>query len=685
MSPELNGMRYRPFKKVLIANRGEIACRVMRAARASGLETVAVYSEQDRDSLHVAMADQAIYIGPSQASASYLNIPALCSAIKSSGADAVHPGYGFLAENADFAEAVIAAGAVWVGPTPQSIRSMGNKARAKEMMLASGVRCIPGYEGLDQSDSVLLKQAEVIGFPLMVKAAAGGGGRGMRLVQSAEQLPAAIERARVESLQAFSSDELILERAITQARHIEIQIAGDVFGHVIHLGERDCSVQRRHQKIIEESPSPAVDHALRKRMGDMAVQAARSIHYVGVGTIECLLSADGEFYFMEMNTRLQVEHAVTEAVYGVDLVAMQFELAAGRALALTQEQVLLKGHAIEVRLTAEDVAAGFLPQSGVVHRWESVEHLEGIRVDHCLRDGTVISPYYDSMIAKIIAVGETREQARARLSGALKRCVVLGIPTNQSFLYDCLNQAEFVAGHVTTDFVALARASGLLDAPQPTADTLIWAAAAAHGLVEQFTSPDHARHESYERHLASVISQVRLRGTSITLALPPDTQPSDTQHADPQQQDVWNVSLQARSDGLLQGRLDAGRAAGHGQVPGPWIILQNRPHDFVSVCKDGLVHVFVSGLAWTFKLDDPDALPHAQTSSGVMRAPLGARVASVLVHEGDMVKTGDTLVVLEAMKMEHSVVAPFDGQVTGLQVKQGTQVRAGVQLMTVTA
>jgi geranyl-CoA carboxylase alpha subunit len=284
------------------------------------------------------------------------------------------------------------------------------------------------------------------------------------------------------------------------------------------------------------------------------------------------------------------------------------------------------------------------------------------------------------MIAKIIAVGETREQARARLSGALKRCVVLGIPTNQFFLYDCLNQAEFVAGHVTTDFVALARASGLLDAPYPTAETLIWAAAAAHGLVEQFTAPDHARHESYERHLASVISQVRLRGTSMATA-----QSSDTQHSDPQQQDVWNVSLQARSDGLLQGRLDSGRAAGHGQVPGPWIILQNRPRDFVSVCKDGLVHVFVSGLAWTFKLDDPDALPHAQTSSGVMRAPLGARVASVLVREGDMVKAGDTLVVLEAMKMEHSVVTPFDGQVTGLQVKQGTQVRAGVQLMTVTA
>ncbi len=650
---------YRPFRRVLIANRGEIACRVIRAARACGLETVAVYSDQDRDSLHVSMADDAIYLGPSQASASYLNIASLCAAIKNSGADAVHPGYGFLAENAAFARAVLDCGAVWVGPRPDSIDSMGNKARAKEMMLAAGVPCIPGYEGQNQSDANLIKQAEIIGFPLMVKAAAGGGGRGMRLVTSAEQLPQALARARIESMQAFSSDELILERALTGARHVEIQIAGDVFGHVIHFGERDCSIQRRHQKIIEESPSPAVDEALRDRMGAMAVQAARSIQYVGVGTIECMLSAEGEFYFMEMNTRLQVEHAVTEAIYGVDLVAMQFDLAAGRALAMGQEQVHFEGHAIEVRLTAEDVAAGFLPQSGVIHRWQSPEYLEGIRVDHCLRDETVVSPYYDSMIGKIIAVGKTRAQAIARLSGALKQCVVLGIPTNQSFLIKCLEHTEFAAGQATTDFVERQRSTGLVARQAPSMHTLLWAAVASLDLVEKFTSSAACLRAAHERRLISVISSVQLQ--------------------DQQQTQQWRIELQARPDGLLQARLVSGAS----QEDSAWIVLKTKPRDFVSVCSQGLIHLFDAGYAWTFKRVDPRIVTQSQTSNGLIRAPLGARVVSVSVAEGDMVKTGQVLAVLEAMKMEHAVLAPFDGKISALLTQAGTQVRAGAQMMTV--
>ncbi len=650
---------YRPFRRVLIANRGEIACRVIRAARACGLETVAVYSDQDRDSLHVCMADKAIYIGPAQASASYLNIEALCAAIKKSGADAVHPGYGFLAENAAFAQAVLDCGAVWVGPSPESITSMGNKARAKEMMLAAGVRCIPGYEGLDQSDASLIKQAARIGFPLMVKAAAGGGGRGMRLVTAPEHLQEALIRARAESMQAFNSDELILERAITSARHVEIQIAGDVFGQVIHFGERDCSIQRRHQKLIEESPSPVVDQALRDRMGAMAVQAARSIQYVGVGTIECLLSEEGEFYFMEMNTRLQVEHAVTEAIYGVDLVALQFDLAAGGALAHTQEQICFEGHAIEVRLTAEDVAAGFLPQSGVIHRWQSPEHLEGIRVDHCLKNGTPVSPYYDSMIAKIIAVGQTREQAIAKLSGALKQCVVLGIPTNLSFLIKCLQHPAFVAGQATTDFVEQHLAKGLAAQSEPSAHTLIWAAVESQGLVVKLMDSDAFASDTHERRLSSVISRIRLH---------------DHLHSR-----HWDIALQARPDGLLQARLlpDAS------QEESAWMVLQSKPRDFVAACTQGLIHIFAEACAWTFKLDDPRVVRPALASNGLIRAPLGARVASVMVAEGEAVKTGQILAVLEAMKMEHSLVAPFDGTISGLLTQVGTQVRAGAHLMTV--
>ncbi len=671
MMAECSPEAYRPFRRILIANRGEIACRVIRAAHAAGFETVAVYSEQDRDSLHVLMADQAVHIGSSQPASSYLNIASICNAIQASGADAVHPGYGFLSENAEFAQAVLATGAVWIGPTPQSIRAMGNKARAKELMLAAGVRCIPGYEGLDQSDSNLLAQAVKIGFPVMVKAAAGGGGRGMRLVLSADQLPNALARARTESMQAFGSEELILERAMTCAHHVEIQIAGDVFGNVVHFGERDCSVQRRHQKIIEESPSPAVDETLRTRMGVMAVQAARSIHYVGVGTIECLLNNDGEFYFMEMNTRLQVEHAVTEAVYGVDLVAMQFELAQGSALSMTQDQVQFKGHAIEVRLTAEDVAAGFLPQSGVIARWQSPEYLEGIRVDHCLRDDTIVSSYYDSMIAKIIAVAESRDLALARLSGALKQTVVLGIPTNQPFLSAVLEHPEFRAGQATTDFVERHRSGGLLDQQHPDSRTVIWAAVAAQGLLDTFIAVDTPQRDSNERVLASVISTITLH--AMAAGVTAQAARSRTQR--------WIVALQARPDGVLQGRLETGS----GTEPNPWIALRHRPRDFVSTCADGVVEVFVQGRAWAFKLDDSAAATHTQSANGLIRAPLGARVATVLVRQGERVKSGQTLAVLESMKMEHAVIAPFDGTIDELKVIEGAQVRSGAQLMRVTA
>lgn len=379
----------RPFHTVLVANRGEIAIRIMRTARLLGYGTVAVYSEADRGAPHVLAADQAVCIGGAAPHDSYLNIAALIQAAARTGADAVHPGYGFLAENADFADAVDAAGLVFIGPSGAAIRAMGNKAQAKRLVLAAGMPCIPGYQGDDQSDAALLAAAADIGFPIMVKAASGGGGRGMRLVHDPALLPQALASARSEAEVAFGNGELILERAVMAPRHVEIQVLADSHGHVIHLGERDCSVQRRHQKVIEEAPSPAVDAALRARMGEAAVRSARAIGYIGAGTMEFLLDRDGQFYFMEMNTRLQVEHAVTEAITGIDLVEWQLRVAAGEALTLAQNDVQLNGHAIEVRLTAEDVPAGFLPQTGPVLRWRPPQGCD-VRVDHGLDRKSVV-------------------------------------------------------------------------------------------------------------------------------------------------------------------------------------------------------------------------------------------------------------------------------------------------------
>ncbi|HJT06967.1 MAG TPA: acetyl-CoA carboxylase biotin carboxylase subunit, partial [Stellaceae bacterium] len=440
------------FAKILIANRGEIACRVTRTARAMGYRTVAVYSDADRAMPHVAEADQAVPIGPAPASESYLAIDKIIAAARRAGADAVHPGYGFLSENAAFAEACARADLVFIGPPPDAIRLMGNKAAAKRRMIAAGVPCVPGYEGEDQGDAVLSKKAVAIGFPVMVKAAAGGGGKGMRLVTVAEKLLDALRAARSEAQKAFGSDELILEKAIIEPRHVEMQIFADRQGNVIHLFERDCSIQRRHQKVVEEAPSPAMTPALRRAMGEAAVAAAKAIGYVGAGTVEFLLAPDGQFYFLEMNTRLQVEHPVTEMITGLDLVEWQLRIAAGEELPLRQQEVPLAGHAIEVRLYAEDAHGDFLPQAGTVIAWQPPEG-DGVRTDHGIAAGVTISPYYDPMLAKIIAHGASREAARRRLVAALRETVVLGIETNRRFLIDCLSHPAFAAGETSTAFI----------------------------------------------------------------------------------------------------------------------------------------------------------------------------------------------------------------------------------------
>lgn len=432
-----------PFSKILIANRGEIALRVIRTARRMGYRTVAVHSTVDAGERHVREADQAVCIGEAAPAASYLNVAAIIDAAKRSGADAVHPGYGFLAENAAFAQACRDAGLVFIGPSPDAITSMGDKAGAKDIMGSAGVPCVPGYQGPDQSDARMLAEAKGIGFPVMIKATAGGGGRGMRLVGSVDEFADLLRSARSEAQNAFGDGHVILERAVVKPRHIEIQILADRYGNAIHLGERDCSVQRRHQKVIEEAPSPAIDEATRQAMGTTAVTAVKAIGYEGAGTLEFLLDGDGDFYFMEMNTRLQVEHPVTEFVSQLDLVELQLRVAAGEPLPLSQSEVVSDGHSIEVRLCAEDPENGFMPCNGTMLRWQMPSTL---RVEDSLFPGAVVSPFYDSMVAKLVSHGRTREEARRKLVTGLEAAVALGLTTNQAFLLRCLEHPVFAAG-----------------------------------------------------------------------------------------------------------------------------------------------------------------------------------------------------------------------------------------------
>ena len=459
-----------PFHKILIANRGEIARRIARTARRFGYGVVAVNSDADAGALHVREADQAVHIGEAPPLQSYLNIGAIIAAAKSSGADAVHPGYGFLAENEDFAQACLDAGLVFIGPSPKAIGAMGNKARAKEIMRAAGVPCVPGYQGSDQSESTMLAEANKIGFPVMIKAVAGGGGRGMRLVPDAAAFASSLRTARSEAQGAFGDPTMILERAIINPRHIEIQVFGDCFGHAIHLGERDCSVQRRHQKLIEEAPSPAVSPDLRARMGAVAVAAVKALGYEGAGTLEFLLDPSGEFYFMEMNTRLQVEHPVTEAITGLDLVELQLRVAHGEPLGLQQDDIRFSGHAIEVRLCAEDATRDFMPQAGRLALWQIPD---GVRVEHALKSGVEISPFYNSMIAKIIAFGATREQARSKLICSLEQTAAFGLTTNQAFLMSCLRHPVFARGDATTAFVEKYRETLLPPRKQTSSDVAL--------------------------------------------------------------------------------------------------------------------------------------------------------------------------------------------------------------------
>ncbi|SFH74303.1 geranyl-CoA carboxylase alpha subunit [Pseudomonas guineae] len=646
------------FNKILIANRGEIACRVMRTAQDLGYRTVAVYSEADADARHVQQADEAVCIGPAQVNQSYLVIDNIIAAAQKTGADAIHPGYGFLSENADFARACQAAGIVFIGPTVEAIHLMGSKRLSKIAMLEAGVPCIPGYEGADQDEETLIREAGRIGYPLMIKASAGGGGRGMRLVHQASELAEKIRTARSEAQNAFGSGELILERAVIQPRHVEIQVFGDSQGNIVYLGERDCSVQRRHQKVVEEAPCPVMTPQLRQAMGEAAVKAAASVSYVGAGTVEFLLDQSGEFFFLEMNTRLQVEHPVTELITGQDLVAWQIRVAEGQPLPLKQDDIRLTGHAMEVRLYAEDATQNFLPQTGTALRWEPALR-DGIRIDHGLIEGQVISPFYDPMLAKVIAYGATREEARRKLVRAVEDCVLLGVNGNQRFLANLLSHPEFAAGNATTAFIAEHFADDPSLSPQaPAAGEL--AAAAALLFQQSANARAHQGGLAGWRNAGSAPWRFVLKhgeqSFNVALDVLSDgTQPKLLATLGEQQISLTLLASDSRwatleVDGIRQ------RLAYHLEGDNLWLYGHNG-----NLHLSDITHQPVSSAAGA--------------GSGSVKAPMDGAIVEVLVEEGASVSKGQLLVVLEAMKMEHPLKASIDGVVRRIGVSRGDQVK----------
>jgi len=636
-----------PFRRILIANRGEIALRVMRSARALGYETVAVFSDADRDARHAREADAAVRIGEAAPASSYLAIDRIIAAARLSGADAVHPGYGFLAENAAFAQACREASLVFIGPSPQAIAAMGDKARAKRILREAGVPCVPGYEGDDQSDATLATAAAGIGFPVMIKAAAGGGGRGMRLVAAEPDFAEALHAARAEAKSAFGDDRVLVEKAVTRPRHVEIQVFGDRYGAAIHLGERDCSVQRRHQKLIEEAPSPAVTPSLRARMGAAAVAAVKAMAYEGAGTLEFLLEASGAFYFMEMNTRLQVEHPVTEAITGLDLVELQLRIAAGEPLALKQDDVRFSGHAIEARLCAEDPADNFLPQSGRLALWRPPSHA---RVEDALESGADISPHYDSMIAKIICHGADREEARRKLIRALTGTVALGVPTNAAFLTRALADPAFAEGGATTAFVAEGGARLVEDDPEEVARITAIAAALLA------TPPQDGAASSLGHRLP------------VARKLTVGRKPHETEVA---------FLGQSRFRAVVDGRaFEIAIAPGGSQDAR--VDVEGLVEPLVFVRDGASLFLHHRGLSLGFE-DGAYAVAESRrgtASDGKIRAALSGRVVSVEVAIGERVQPGQRLLTLEAMKMQHVHTAPFAGTVRALPVVPDEQVAA---------
>lgn len=652
------------FSKILIANRGEIACRVIATAKRLGIATVAVYSDADRDAKHTSLADEAYYLGPAAASESYLRGDAILDIAQRSGAQAIHPGYGFLSENADFCRRCDDAGVVFIGPPAAAIEAMGSKSAAKRIMADAAVPLLPGYHGDDQDDAILKAAADDIGYPVLLKASAGGGGKGMRIIWNTEEFDSALAATRREARNAFGDDKMLVEKYLTGPRHVELQVFCDQHGNAVHLFERDCSLQRRHQKVIEEAPAPGMSETLRQAMGDAALQAARAIGYQGAGTVEFLLGDDGGFYFMEMNTRLQVEHPVTEMISGQDLVEWQLLVASGNPLPCAQSDLQIRGHAFEARLYAEDAEQGFLPQTGRLNHLRFPEESDAIRVDSGVRSGDSISMYYDPMIAKLIVWDEDRDRALRRLQWALSKCQIDGLTTNRDFLLQLASHPAFAASDFDTGFIDKHVEQMKADAEQRRAGQQQEHAAlvALHCLLSEqaqtatAATPWHA--DNWRMNLP------KARALSLDIS----GQPID-------------ISARAQ-DGDWQLQIDDRSLTASGELRGEQLSaeLDGRRLTANSV-SDGDKHVLFLEDGSTLRYQLRRYQSGEQEQHGGLLAPMNGRIVSLLVKPEQAVKRGDVLLIMEAMKMEHSVTAPADGSVTQFHFAEGELVEGGAVLL----
>lgn len=659
------------FKKILIANRGEIACRVAATARRLGVKTVAVYSEADARAKHVQACDEAVLIGGPAPRDSYLQWQRILDAAKATGAEAVHPGYGFLSENEEFAQACADSGLVFIGPPPSAIKAMGLKAESKRLMEAAGVPLVPGYHGADQDPLLLKAEAERIGYPVLIKASAGGGGKGMRAVFAAEEFDAALASCKREAINSFGDDAVLIERYVQKPRHIEIQVFGDSHGDCVYLFERDCSVQRRHQKVLEEAPAPGMTAERRAQMGGAAVAAAKAVGYVGAGTVEFIAEQDGRFYFMEMNTRLQVEHPVTEAITGQDLVEWQLRVASGEPLPLKQDELVMNGHAIEARICAENPEAGFLPATGAlkVARWPAHVSFErgDVRIDSGVGEGDEISPYYDSMVAKLIVWGEDRAQALARLDAALRDTHIVGLQTNVAFLRRCAATASFAGADLDTGLIEREKAQLF---GQPGLSLALSAAAVvAHTLAEEATRESRdpwSRADGWRMYGASTRRfELEFNGEHHQVLL--------SRH----HQGGMHLSVAGEA---IPFALNSRSLDSHELLLGEGLTQQRVT---VKTYKVG-EQVAVFAAEGSALLTEVDVIAHAGeggSEGGRLTAPMPGKMVAFLAQPGDTVTKGQPLAVMEAMKMEHTINAPRDGVVAELLYGIGDQVGDGAELL----
>jgi 3-methylcrotonyl-CoA carboxylase alpha subunit len=671
------------FTKILIANRGEIACRVAATARRLAIQTVAVYSDADANAKHVAACDEAVHIGGSAPKDSYLRWEKIIEAAKATGAQAIHPGYGFLSENEEFAQACAKVGLVFIGPPASAILAMGLKAESKQLMEKAGVPLVPGYHAADQDPALLQREADRIGYPVLIKASAGGGGKGMRAVDKAEDFAAALASCKREAINSFGDDAVLVEKYVQRPRHIEIQVFGDTHGNYVYLFERDCSVQRRHQKVLEEAPAPGMTEELRARMGAAAVEAARAVNYVGAGTVEFIVEQPGgyehpeqmKFYFMEMNTRLQVEHPVTEAITGLDLVEWQLRVASGEPLPLRQDQLQIQGHAIEARICAENPDNNFLPATGTLHVYGLPGHVtferapQGVRVDSGVRQGDTISPFYDSMVAKLIVHGATRAEALARLDAALAQTHIVGLATNVQFLRHVTTSASFA--HAQLDTALIPREAAVLFHQDKVGLPLAAAALVAHTVAAEMAEAEVANAQGWRDPWAQRDAW-RSHGDSVRSFL--------LDYAGAQ----LTVQLQALRPGwqlTVDGQAAVLRWAA--TANGALDVQLGDQRAVLNVYQNGeQAHVFTArGATQVIAIDALSHAGEAPAEGGRLTAPMPGKVVSFAVKAGDKVGKGQALAVMEAMKMEHTIAAPADGTVAELLFAPGDQVTEGAELL----